>query len=114
MNLSMRRLVRTPYSEQYALFDLDRTNESYDPLSMGKLDLHYTNAGTYGTFILWESAIGGVPAEQLRALVEATVRELCAAAGVADYYAVEFSVSDHQSYALLCSEHESAPDECEA
>ena len=40
MNLKLRRLVRTPASEQYALFDLDKMDENYDPVSAGKIDLH--------------------------------------------------------------------------
>ena len=61
MNLRLRRLVRTPTSEQYALFDPDRTDENYDPMSIGKLDLHYTSDGIYGTFLLWKQAIEGLP-----------------------------------------------------
>ena len=56
MNLKATRLVRTPYSEQYALFDLDRTDENYDPLSVGKVDIHYTQQGMYGTLLFWDEA----------------------------------------------------------
>ena len=52
MNLKLRRLVWTPHSEQYALFDLDQTDASFDPISIGKLDLHYTTDAIYGTFLL--------------------------------------------------------------
>lgn len=104
MNLKLRRLVRTPHSEQYALFDLDRTDEKYDPLSIGKLDLHFTINGTYGTFLLWQTAIAGLPANQLRSLVEATVQELCEPLGVPAFYAIEYFAPDLDSYLFLTTE----------
>jgi len=104
MNLKMRRLVRTPSSEQYALFDLDRTDADYDPLSIGKLDLHYTADGVYGTFLLWQDAIANLPAGQVQALVEATVREICEPMGVPAFYAVEYFSPNLQSYALYSNE----------
>ncbi len=100
MNLKLRRLVRTPYSEQYALFDLDRTNQDYDPLSIGKVDLHYTGDGVYGTFLLWQETIVDLPAEQVQSLVEALVQEICEPQGIADFYAVEFFSPRSQSYRL--------------
>lgn len=107
MNLKLRRLVRTPSSEQYALFDLDRTDANYDPLSIGKLDLHYTTDGVYGTFLLWQEPIADLPANQVQALVEATVQELCEPMGVPAFYAVEFFSPGLKSYALHSNENES-------
>ncbi len=106
MNLKLRRLVRTPFSEQYALFDLDRTDARYDPLSIGKLDLHYTNDGMYGTFLLWAETIADLPADQIRALVDATVHELCEPIGVPAFYAIEFFTPDLKSYVLHSNEGE--------
>ena len=55
MNLKLKRLVRTSSSEQYALFDLDQVDaEDQLPLTIGKLDLHYTGEGVYGTILLWD------------------------------------------------------------
>ena len=107
MNLKLRRLVRTPSSEQYALFDLDQTDSNYDPLSIGKLDLHYTSDGIYGTFLLWQDASSDLPAEQVRALVETTVQELCEPLGVPAFYAVEYFSPNLRSYALHSNEPES-------
>jgi hypothetical protein len=105
MNLKLRRLVRTPSSEQYALFDLDRTDDNYDPLSIGKLDVHYTTDGVYGTFLLWKGAIADLPADQVQAVVEATLQELCEPMGLPAFYAVEFFCPDLASYALYSSEN---------
>lgn len=104
MNLKVRRLVRTPHSEQYALFDLDRTDANYDPLSIGKLDLHFAAEGVFGTFLLWEKAIANLPTHQIQALVKATVHEICEPMGVPDYYAIECFSPSLQSYALYSSE----------
>jgi hypothetical protein len=109
MNLKLRRLVRTLSSEQYALFDLDQTDANYDPLSIGKLDLHFTADGVYGTFLLWQNAIAGSPTERVRALVEATVQELCEPMGVPAFYAIEFFSPDLGSYELHTTEEAALP-----
>jgi hypothetical protein len=106
MNLKLRCLVRTPTSEQYALFDRDRTDSNYDPLSIGKLDLHFTADGIYGTFLLWREAIEDLPANQVHALVEATLEELSEPMGLPAFYAVEFFSPDLASYSLYSNESE--------
>jgi len=105
MNIKLRRLVRTQSSEQYALFDLDRTDANFDPMSIGKLDLHYTSDGIYGTFLLWTSAVDGLPDEQIHALVQATVQELCEPMGVPAFYAVEFFSPVLETYTLHSNEN---------
>jgi hypothetical protein len=100
MNLKLRRLVRTPSSEQYALFDADRTDDNYDPLSIGKLDLHYTSDGIYGTFLLWEHIADELPADQVYDLVEATLEELSEPMGLPAFFAIEFFSPKLESYVL--------------
>ncbi len=104
MNVRLRRLVRTPSSEQYALFDPDRTDENYDPLSIGKLDLHYTPDGIYGTFLLWQPVVGELSPDQIRALVEATLQELTEPMGLPAFYAVEFFSPHLDSYDLYSND----------
>ena len=106
MNLKMRRLVRTPSSEQYALFDPDRTDDNYDPLSIGKLDLHYTPDGIYGTFLFWEQIADEFEPDQVRAVVEATLQELSEPMGLPAFYAVEFFSPHLKSYVLYSNENE--------
>lgn len=110
MNLRLRRLVRTLSSEQYALFDPDRTDENYDPMSIGKLDLHYTADGIYGTFLLWKQALEGLPPSQIDALVEATLQELAEPMGLAAFYAVEFFSPELGSYKLYSYDTEDEGD----
>ncbi len=111
MNLKLRRLVRTPSSEQYALFDPDRTDDNYDPLSIGKLDLHYTPDGIYGTFLLWKKVADELPPDQVRALVEATLQELSEPMGLPAFYAVEFFSPHLKSYVLYSNEIEEDEEE---
>jgi hypothetical protein len=111
MNLKLRRLVRTQSSEQYALFDLDRTDTNYDPVSIGKLDIHYTVDGIYGTFLLWKDSIEDLPEDQIHALVEATVQEIGEPMGVPAFYAVEFFAPDITSYALHSNENQEDVDQ---
>ena len=104
MNLKLRRLVSTPSSEQYALFDSDRTDDNYDPLSIGKLDLHYTSDGIYGTFLLWEDVADELPPDQVRVLVEATLQEVSEPMGLPAFYAVEYFSPHLKTYDLHSNE----------
>ncbi len=106
MNLRLRRLVRTPSSEQYALFDPDRTDDNYNPMSIGKLDLHFTDDGIYGTFLLWKQATDGLPPSQVEALVEATLQEIAEPMGLPAFYAIEFFSTELASYQLYSNETE--------
>jgi len=106
MNLKLRRLVRTPSSEQYAIFDLDRTDDAYDPISVGKVDLHYADEGVYGTFLLWKEAVENLPGDQIYLLVQVILQELGEAMGLPGFYAVEFFTPDLESYVFHTTEDE--------
>lgn len=91
MNLKLKRLVRTTSSEQYALFDLDQTDEEDDlPLTIGKLDLHYTAEGVYGTMLLWDDASRNLRPAYRRAFVQALLEDIVQPMGVPNEYVVEF------------------------
>ena len=107
MNLKLRRLVRTPSSEQYAIFDLDRTDDAYDPLSVGKIDLHYAGEGVYGTFLMWKGVVKDLPTDQVNLLVEVILQELGEAMGLPSFYAVEFFTPDLESYVFHSNEDKS-------
>ena len=89
MNLKLRRLVRTPSSEQYALFDMDRMDENLDPTSAGKLDLHFVNEVVYGSFLLWKEVADQLSASEVKGLVTAVIAEVCEPMGLPAEYAVE-------------------------
>ncbi len=101
MNLKAKRLVRTTCSEQYALFDLDRTDENFDPLSVGKLDVHYTDQGIYGTLLFWEESCERYAQSELTRLAEALLAEFNSPMGVPVEFAVEFFAPSLDRYELL-------------
>ena len=76
MNLKLKRLVRTPSSEQYALFDLEQVDIDDLPMTIGKLDLHYTGEGVYGTILLWDDASRRLTSTQRSAFIRALLGEV--------------------------------------
>jgi hypothetical protein len=90
MNLKLKRLVRTQSSEQYALFDLEQLTAERQPMTIGKLDLHYTGEGVYGTILLWDEASRQLKPAQRRAFIHALLGEISQPMGVPNEYVVEF------------------------
>lgn len=91
MNLKLKRLVRTASSEQYALFDLDQIDaEDNLPLTIGKLDLHYTGEGVYGTLLLWDESTRRFKPAQRQEFIYALLDEICQPMGVPNEYVVEY------------------------
>lgn len=114
MNLKLKRLVRTQSSEQYALFDLDQTDGNRQPITIGKLDLHYTGEGTYGTILLWDSASRKLKAAQRRAFIKSLLRELVLPMGVPNEYVVEFfapHLDEYEVYHNLDDEGDEGTDD---
>jgi hypothetical protein len=90
MNLKLKRLVRTSSSEQYALFDLDQMSSERQPMTIGKLDLHYTSEGVYGTLLLWDEASRQMKSLPRREFIRALLTEITQPMGVPNEYVVEF------------------------
>ena len=101
MNLKLKRLVRTHSSEQYALFDLTQTDEEDQPLTIGKLDLHYTGEGTYGTLLLWDLASQQLEADRRRMFVQALLSELVLPMGLPNEFVVEFFAPTLDEYEVF-------------
>ena len=100
MNLKLKRLVRTPSSEQYALFDLEQVDAGGQPMTIGKLDLHYTGEGVYGTILLWDDASRRLTAGQRSAFIRALLGELTQPMGVPNEYVIEFFAPTLHEYTL--------------
>ncbi len=114
MNLKLKRLVRTAYSEQYALFDLDQPDEAGAPRTVGKLDLHYTNEGMYGTLLLWDASMRTLRPRTRRAFVHALLREIAQPMGVPNEYVVEFfapSLDQYEVFHNVTLDEESVEDD---
>jgi hypothetical protein len=101
LNLKLKRLVRTTSSEQYALFDLDQVDGNRQPVTIGKLDLHYTGEGTYGTILLWDDASRKLKPEHRRLFIQALLKELVMPMGVPNEYVVEFFEPDLDGYEVF-------------
>ena len=100
MNLKLKRLVRTPSSEQYALFDLEQVDAAGLPMTIGKLDLHYTSEGVYGTILLWDDASRRMTPAQRGAFLRALLGEVTQPMGVPNEYVVEFFAPTLAEYEL--------------
>jgi hypothetical protein len=101
VNLKLKRLVRTNTSEQYALFDLDQMDESELPMTIGKLDLHYTGEGVYGTLLLWDDASRSLTPGQRRGFIHALLGEVTQPMGVPNEYVVEFFSPTLEDYEVF-------------
>ena len=113
MNLKLKRLVRTPSSEQYALFDLEQVDAAGLPLTIGKLDLHFTGEGMYGTILLWDDASRGLIAGRRSAFIRALLDEVTQPMGVPNEYVVEFfapTLHEYEVYHNLGAGDEEAAD----
>ena len=102
MNLKLKRLVRTAGSEQYALFDLDQLDEEDGmPVTIGKLDLHYTAEGVYGTLLLWDDMTRQLGAERREEFIYALLDEVSQPMGVPNEYVVEFFAPTLEHYEVF-------------
>ncbi len=86
MNLKLRRLVRTPHSEQFALYTLDAEGQG---VTVGKLDLHFTADGMFGTLLLWDERLEAWADEDLDTFLQGLVEDLLEPRGMPDGYAIE-------------------------
>ena len=101
MNLKLKRLVRTHSSEEYALFDLDQLTANGAPMTIGKLDLHYTAEGVYGTILLWDEASRQLKPAQRSAFIHALLGELTQPMGIPNEYVVEFFTPTLENYQVF-------------
>jgi hypothetical protein len=101
MNVKLQRVVRTPTSEEIVLRDLDQEDKDGSPRTIGKLDIHFTEEGIYGTLLLWPDVVEPMARAALDALVqERIVDELTGPIGVAETYNIELYSPDMKRYKL--------------
>lgn len=101
MNLKLKRLVRTTSSEQYALFDLNQINADHQPTTIGKLDMHYTAEGIYGTILLWDDVSRAMDLTQRKELVQILLDEISTPMGVPNEYVFEFFAPTLDEYEVI-------------
>jgi hypothetical protein len=78
LDYRFERVARTPYSEQWVIETADRP--------VGRVDLHFTNAKTYGTLVVQQYLVDDEIEELLGAIDERLVT-------TADEYREDFVVS---------------------
>ena len=111
INLRLRRLVRTPHSEQFALYRADASPAS----TAGKIDLHFTQDGVFGTLLVWDEELLGWDDETLDGFLRGLVEDLVEPQGMAEMYAVECFAPTLDTYRFFTNasegEMENAADE---
>ena len=83
------------------MFDLEQVDEAQDPQAIGKLDLHYTNEGTYGTILLWDDVSRQMPSARRQAFLRALLDEIAQPMGVPGEYVVEYFAPSLAGYEML-------------
>lgn len=109
MNLKLKRLVRTASSEQYALFDLDQLDHQQQPMTIGKLDMHYTGEGVYGTILFWDDALRELNRVRRENLIQALLEEIAQPMGVPNEFVVEFFAPSLDEYHVFHNLDRDAP-----
>jgi hypothetical protein len=96
MNLKLKRSTRTPYSEEISIYDQETRDENEEPVSIGKIDVHYLDDQVVGTLLIWQEfatgyrqAHGPGSPETLDDLIDAILAEVSEPVGISATYAVE-------------------------
>jgi hypothetical protein len=101
MNIKLQRVVRTASSEEIVIRDLDQLDRDQSPRTIGKVDIHYTEEGVYGTLLLWPEIVDSVSKADLDSLIaDSIIEELTSPIGVAETFNIEFYSPDMKRYKL--------------
>ena len=119
MNIKLKRVVRTPHSEEIAIFDTDTRDENEAAVNIGKLEVHYLEDQVVGTLLLWQEFTKGFavtypPGSDLTMddVIDRILSEITEPLGVAGEYGIEIyypSVSNQgfvSNYAVTGDEDE--------
>jgi hypothetical protein len=71
------------------------------PLTIGKLDLHYTGEGIYGTILLWDETTRHLKPAQRQEFLYALLDEISQPMGVPNEYVVEFFTPTLEQYEVF-------------
>lgn len=113
MNIKLKRVVRTPHSEEIDIIDSDIHDENDQPVNIGKLEVHYLDDQVVGTLLIWQEFAQGYSRTQgangvMDDLIEAILSEVTEPIGVSSEYGIEIyfpSVINH-SFASHYSEED--------
>jgi len=96
MNIKLKRTTRTPYSEEISIYDIDTRDLNDQPVSIGKIDVHYVDDQVVATLLLWEEFAAGFRQSgvsetgmTLDEVIDEILTEVSDPVGVSATYAVE-------------------------
>jgi hypothetical protein len=96
MNIKLKRVVRTPHSEEIAIFDSDTRDENEAAVNIGKLEVHFLEDQVVGTLLLWQEFTRGFqvtypPGSDLTMddVIDQILSEVTESLGVAGEYGIE-------------------------
>jgi hypothetical protein len=101
MTIKLQRVVRTAASEEIVIRDTDQVDKDGTAHTIGKLDVHYSDEGVYGTLLLWPEFFHAKSKADLDAFIqEVIIDDLTAPIGVAETYNIELYSADMKRYKL--------------
>ncbi|HET9495287.1 MAG TPA: hypothetical protein VFR15_13745 [Chloroflexia bacterium] len=96
MNIKLKRVVRTPQSEEIAIFDTDTRDANEAAVNIGKLEVHYLEDQVVGTLLLWQEftkgfAVNYPPGSDITMddVIDQILSEVTEPLGVAGEYGIE-------------------------
>jgi len=105
MNIKLKTTARTPYSQEFAVFDADNRDENDEAVNIGKLDVHYADDQIVGTLLIWDEYATGFnrthgpgSSVTMDTLIDDILSEVSEPLGVPGEYGIEVyypSVSNH-------------------
>ncbi len=117
MNIKLKRVVRTPHSEEIAILDMDTRDENDAAVNVGKLEVHYLEDQIVGTLLVWQEYAEGFnrlhppgSSYTMDDLIEEVLSEVVSPIGVSSEYGIEIyypSVINH-SFASNYSDEDEA------
>ncbi len=106
MNIKLKVVARTAYSEELAVFDADTKDESGNAVSIGKVDAHFVEDQIVGTLMIWQEYATGFTRTHgpgsdvtLDTLIDEILTQLSEPLGVPGDYGIEVyypSITNHQ------------------
>src|SRR5438874_11930522 len=123
MNLKLKRMTRTPRSEEISIFDVDTRDEHDEPVNIGKLEVHYLDDQIVGTLLIWQEYATGfnrthAPGSDVTidTLIDEILVEVSEPLGVPGEYGIEVyypSVKNHFFVSNYSDEDEDETEEGE-
>jgi hypothetical protein len=101
VKIKIKRRLRTATSEQWALFNLDTIDDSGQPESAGKIDIHYDEEMVFLTVLLWSEFTASLDEAAVQSIIDELVDEVTEPVGVPAEYSLDFFTPSFADYKFL-------------